>query len=260
MAYGVIYLIIDGTNDKEYVGQTTLSIKKRFKKHKQCKKSLIGKAIRAHGEEMFFIVVLKECESKEELNYWEKHFIKSRYTKVPNGYNLTDGGEGTPGLEFTPEHCAKLSIAAIERFKDPTERAKMVMINTGKSLTTETRAKLSVVNSGENNPFFGKHHTEESLAKMSEAHRGNTAWVGRHHRKESKIKLSIARRADSPFKNLLAEMDKRQMSYKDLAELLGLARTTLPEKIRGEKNFTKEQVAKLEEIFGLPAEYLLKRD
>lgn len=116
------------------------------------------------------------------------------------------------------------------------------------------------VTSGENNPFFGKHHTEESLAKMSEAHRGNTAWVGWHHRKETKAKISAWRRIDTPFKNLLAEMDKRHTSYKDLAELLGLARTTLPEKMRGKKNFTKEQVAKREEIFGLPAEYLLKRD
>ena len=30
--------------------------------------------------------------------------------------------------------------------------------------------------SGENHPMFGKHHTEETIAKMSEAHLGQIAW------------------------------------------------------------------------------------
>lgn len=46
--YGVVYLLIDGTNDWEYVGQTTKTVEKRFKKHTQAD-SYIGRAIRAHG-------------------------------------------------------------------------------------------------------------------------------------------------------------------------------------------------------------------
>lgn len=225
MAYGVIYLIIDGTNDREYIGQTKFTIKRRFKQHIKAD-TYIGRAIRAHGAENFVVVVLKECANKEELDYWEKYFIFARDTKFPNGYNKTDGGDGGSG-------CS------------PSE---------------ETRAKLSVANSGENNPFFGKCHTEESLAKMSESHLGNTAWVGRHHRKESKVKMSAWRRADTPFKNLLAEMDKRKMSYKDLAEILGIPRPTLPEKMRAIKGFTAVEVIKLVEFFCLPAEYLMARD
>ncbi len=142
---------------------------------------------------------------------------------APNGYNLTEGGEGNIPCD-------------------------------------ETRAKISAATSGENNPFFGKRHTAESLAKMSVSHQGNTAWVGRSHRRDSKAKISVVRRADSPFKNLIAEMDKRQMSYKELAELLGLPRPTLPEKMRGIKRFSAVEVIKLVKIFGLPAEYLLARD
>jgi group I intron endonuclease len=224
--YGVIYLLIDGTNDFEYVGQTIRSVKRRFKQHAKCKTSYIGRAIQDHGEDMFVIAILKECYSKEELDFWEKHFIKYRDTKAPNGYNLTDGGDGGSGYS-------------------PSE---------------ETRAKLSAASSGENNPFFGKHHTAESLAKMSESHLGNTAWVGRNHRKESKVLMSVARRADSPFKNLLAEMDKRQFTYKDLADILGIPHTTLPPKMCGVKGFKAVEVAKLVEFFGLPAEYLFERD
>ena len=99
MAYGVIYLLIDGTNDKEYVGQTIRSIEERFKQHMKSNYPL-GRAIRAHGTENFATAIIKECESKEELNLFEKHFIKSRNTKSPNGYNLTDGGEGVVGYTF----------------------------------------------------------------------------------------------------------------------------------------------------------------
>ena len=208
MAYGIIYLLIDGTNDKEYVGQTTRPIQARFKQHTKAD-FYISRAIQAHGEDMFSIVVLKECESKEELNYWERHFIKYRDTKSPNGYNLTGGGE---------------------------------------------------ISSGEDNPFYGKHHTAKSIAQMAESHRGNTAWVGRKHRQISKVKMSARRRTDTPFKNLLAEMDKRQMSYRDLAELLGLAQMTSSERMRGIKIFKAVEVIKLVEFFGKPAEYLFARD
>jgi hypothetical protein len=52
--------------------------------------------------------------------------------------NLTDGGEGTSG--FFPG--------------------------------AETRAKLSKINSGENNNMFGKTHSDEARKRISEAHKG----------------------------------------------------------------------------------------
>lgn len=225
MAYGIIYLLIDGTNDFEYVGQTTQTFEERFRQHKYGDQ-YIDCVIRKRGEDLIATAILKECDSKEELDYWEKHFIKSRDTMAPNGYNLTEGGEGTAGCY-------------------PSD---------------ETRAKLSIATSGENNPFFGKRHTAESIAKMSESHLGNTAWVGRRHRKDSKAKMSAWRRADSPFKNLLAEMDKQQLTYKDIAEILKVAQPTLPPKMRGISNFKALEVARLAEFFGLPAEYLFARD
>lgn len=206
--YGIIYLLIDGTNDFEYVGQTTQTFEARFYQHVHGD-LYVDRVIRKHGVDLFTTAILKECNNQEELDYWEKHFIKSRDTMTPNGYNMIEGGIGT---------------------------------------------------TGKNNPFFGKRHTAESIAKMSESHLGNTAWVGRSHRKDSKAKISAWRRADSPFKNLLAEMDKRQLTYKDIAEILKLAHTTLPPKMRGISNFKALEVAKLVEFFGLPAEYLFARD
>jgi len=38
--------------------------------------------------------------------------------------------------------------------------------NLGRHLSKETRAKLSAANKGENNPNYGKHHSEETKQKM----------------------------------------------------------------------------------------------
>ena len=77
---------------------------------------------------------------------------------------------------------------------------------------------------------------------------------------EKCARLSATIRYDSAYKNLLSEMDKRKIIYAALGELLGLCHQTVSEKMRGEYKFTAAQVAKLVEIFGKPADYLMKRD
>lgn len=85
--------------------------------------------------------------------------------------------------------------------------------------------------------------------------------MGKSLTAEAKAKLiSVAHRSDTSYKNLIAEMNNHCLSYMSLGKLLGVTKAAISAKMRGKKNFTKEQVAKLEEIFGLPAEYLLKRD
>jgi len=57
--------------------------------------------------------------------------------------------------------------------------------------TDERNRNLSIKNSGKNNPFYGKKHSEESRRKMSESKRGekNHLW-GKHHSEESRRKMS----------------------------------------------------------------------
>lgn len=57
MAYGIIYLLIDATNDKEYVGQTTKTLKKRFNQHKRGDQ-LIDRTIQKRGEDLFTTAIL----------------------------------------------------------------------------------------------------------------------------------------------------------------------------------------------------------
>ena len=285
--YGVIYLLIDGTNDYEYVGQTTRTVEKRFKEHAVAD-SCIGNAIRDHGVDMFVIAILKECYSPEELNRCEMHMIRSRNTRFPNGYNMTDGGEGGLfgednywfGKHIPADACLKM--AEVKRADTHYQNLLQAMIahkfSYGKlaermgtsqaSLSMKMRDlrqfsqedvdKLVEIfglpaeylferddgkplvlasRSGENNPFFGKHHTGEN-----------------------KIVFSINNRGDSPYKNLRAEMDKRQISYRCLADLLGMGCASISRKMTGKRNFTEIEWANLSKIFGLPVEYLMERD
>ncbi len=248
--YGVVYLIIDGTNDREYVGQTTRSVEQRFSEH-QKSEFLIGKVIRAHGAENFTTATVKECASKEELDFWEKYLIKSRDTLVPNGYNLTDGGEGGIPCDETR---AKLSAVHKGVPKSREHRRKIGEGNKGKIISDETRAKIGATSRG-------RKHSAKTKAQMSEDRTGEkNAFFGKHLTDEACSKSSISHRGKSPFGNLLRELDARKWSYSRLEKLMCLAQSAISEKIRGKQNFTAEQVDKLEKIFGLPAEYLLARD
>lgn len=223
--YGFVYLIWNMINGKKYVGQTTKTVKKRFNQHACLNKYPIGMAIYKYGRKKFRYGIIKTCYSKEELNYWEKFYIAALRSKCPTGYNRTDGGEGTSG-----NFC-----------------------------TDETRKKKSAAVMGEKNPFWGKHHTEESRKIISKSRIGNKSWTGRHYTAKENAKISASKRGETPYKNLLAEMDKRNLSYNALAKLLTLNHETVSSKMRGEQNFTEHQIDKLVEIFGLPAEYLIQR-
>lgn len=102
---------------------------------------------------------------------------------------------------------------------------------------TDGKPLVLASRSGERNGFFGKQHTDEARMTFSENNRG-----------------------ESPYKNLLAEMSKQYISYVGLAKLLGVSQANLSRKMLGERRFTRKDIDKLFEIFGMPAEYLLARD
>ena len=228
--YGVIYKITNQLNGKSYVGKTTTSLKQRMASHK-CADSVIGKAIRKYGWENFSVEVIEECETPEQLNEREIFWIAALNCKTPNGYNRSDGGDGPTGYVCSDETRAKLSAAGKGVPKSPEHRAKIGDGNRGKKQTPEAKAKLSAAHTG-------KTSTEATRRKL----------------------ISIAHRSKTSYKNLIAEMNQHCLSYAGLAKILVITKAAISAKMRGKKNFTAEQVAKLEEIFGKPAEYLLARD
>ena len=225
MTFGVIYLIWNIINGKMYVGQT-VNLRSRIIAH-NCGDQYVDRAIRKYGRENFRCFVIKNCASKAEMDTWEKFFIILLNTKKPNGYNLTDGGEGIVGLKHTPEHNAKIGIA-----------------NKGKRRTPEQCANISAGRMG------------ISLSPEHCAHIGNTL-RGVPKTPEHCAHISAGQRANSPYKNLIAEMDRQKLSYVALAKLLGVAHQNISRKMLGQRNFTAKDKAKLVEIFNKPIEYLL---
>lgn len=103
----VIYLITNKLDLMKYVGKTTRKLKFRLYQHKNNPNSYIGRAIQKCGWENFRIEILEECKKTEQLNEREIYWIQALNTKAPNGYNLTDGGDGGKGYIPSAESNAK---------------------------------------------------------------------------------------------------------------------------------------------------------
>ena len=93
----VIYMITNKINLMHYIGKTQQKLKIRMWAHKNHNEYYLGRAVKKYGWENFKIEILEECTNVDELNEREIFWIKHFNTKIPNGYNLTDGGEGTSG-------------------------------------------------------------------------------------------------------------------------------------------------------------------
>lgn len=96
---GYIYVITNDINGKQYVGQTTDTLKNRFSDHckdsnlARCKGRPLYLAMNKYGREHFSIREIEECPF-EKLDEREQYWIQELDT-YKHGYNATLGGEGT---------------------------------------------------------------------------------------------------------------------------------------------------------------------
>lgn len=114
MTKGLIYLITNKVTGNKYVGQTTQPLHKRWTAHltaaKNGRGNAIGRAIHKYTKENFTIEIIVENVPDYFLSAFEKYWIYYHNTFKGKGYNCTEGGEGTRGVEpwnkgkETPEH------------------------------------------------------------------------------------------------------------------------------------------------------------
>jgi len=161
-----IYLIINTENKKQYVGITKFSIEERFSQHTK-RGFLLTEAIQKYGQEKFSIEMIEEVESPERAYDLEQFYIKYYNTKAPNGYNLTDGGDGIFGWEATDEYRKECS----ERVKQLHKEKKVGMY--GKKHSEETKKKMSEASKGKPKPWLnGRKCTEETKEKLRKINKG----------------------------------------------------------------------------------------
>lgn len=99
-----IYYYKNKVNGKLYIGQAqSLKNRRNGFKYERYAGPVFNNAKKKYGLDNFEYGILTHC-SIDELNYYEMFYIKRLNTKVPNGYNMTDGGEGFRGGTWTEEH------------------------------------------------------------------------------------------------------------------------------------------------------------
>ena len=104
---GYIYKITNLQNNKIYIGKTTTCIQERFSKHIYEANTpntkgymfILHKAFRKYGINNFNIEQIEEIDNSL-LNTREIYWINFYNSMMPNGYNMTFGGEGSTKINY----------------------------------------------------------------------------------------------------------------------------------------------------------------
>ena len=114
----IVYKHTNIINNKSYIGITSRKPEDRWGKQGEKYRPAKGRyssfysAIKRYGWNNFTHEILLEHLSFEKASYKEKELIIFYNSKAPNGYNLTDGGEGTCGYEPGKDFCKRRSELA----------------------------------------------------------------------------------------------------------------------------------------------------
>lgn len=175
----IIYKITNLINNKVYIGKTTEGLDRRRKRHLMYLERgieqgiVLYQALSKYGINSFTWDILYEANDRNELSEKEKFFIIENHSHITqHGYNMTWGGDGGSWDKTHP-------------------RYNEIIRN----------------RSGQNNSFFGKHHTPDQIEKWKASRRGrpmkdeqkilyskifageNNPMFGRHHSMETKEKI-----------------------------------------------------------------------
>ena len=111
-----IYRHVNRINGKSYIGQTCRDPSKRWAKGNGYAKehqTAFYNAIQKYGWENFDHEILEDGiktlkESNEREKFWIAHYHTWVYDPECNGYNMTSGGDGSPGRKMSEESKEKL--------------------------------------------------------------------------------------------------------------------------------------------------------
>jgi group I intron endonuclease len=156
----VVYLITNIVNGKRYVGKTVRTLDVRWRAHlsqmRRQENSALHRALLKYGPDVFERRVISQALNTEVLAQLETFWIRELRTKTPNGYNLTDGGEGSSGYRH--------DAAAIEKMSHPRSPEGCANI---RAACQEPARKERIVQIVKNNhPWRGRHHTAETIDKI----------------------------------------------------------------------------------------------
>ena len=207
-----VYYIECATTGLGYVGITSWSISRRFARHLQNARTgrpgTLYAAMREHGPDAFKASFLQTVPSWQEACEVECALIAELRTKIPEGYNTTNGGDGNRGYEYTDEvrkrmsasgkakrlseeHKRKIGENWKGRKHSPESLVKIAAARKGKKASTETREKMRAARLGRKFPtvsaaMTGKKHTQEWIEHI------RAGMIGIKRSEEAKANMRIA--------------------------------------------------------------------
>ena len=151
MKSGIIYLLTNMVNGKQYAGQT-IDINKRMSAHRSKRELVVERAIDKYSWDSFEVKILEDNIPESKLDEKEIKYI-AKYNTYHNGYNCAPGGEGFSRGKNHPM-WGKTGKDTPMWGKEHTKKAKQKMSESskGKELSKEHKKQISNATKGENNP------------------------------------------------------------------------------------------------------------
>lgn len=165
----LVYTARCWTNGKTYVGITSRSLAERVRKHETAVRGgsqlPFHKALRKHGSTAFTWEVRGQGLTWAVACEREQALVLELSTRVPEGYNVTAGGDGTLGMSLSGGSRAKISatLKAWHASDSPRAlalRSKVSAVRKASKATLQTRLRLA-------GALRGRRLSDASRAKIS---------------------------------------------------------------------------------------------
>ena len=126
---GSIYIIKNLTNNKVYIGQTIQKWERRVKCHfwealRGDEDTKLNRAIVKYGKENFSYKLVTKCDELQ-LDNLEILYI-TVFNSFKNGYNSTEGGQGSSGKKVSEETKEKIRNFQKQYNSDPKIKEKKI--------------------------------------------------------------------------------------------------------------------------------------
>lgn len=191
---GGIYAIKNTINGKVYIGSAK-NFKKRWKRHRSQLKNnkhhsiKLQRSYNKYGKDSFEFIILEECENRFER---ELHWI-NKHNSYTNGYNIgsISGGDNLSNNPNKTEICNNISKGLKKYYETLSEDERKEKYgkpgelngrwnpenhnycDCGKRIQPNYNSCINCYDkSGENNPFFGKTHSDKTKEKLSKSRLG----------------------------------------------------------------------------------------